>query len=117
MAAWIRSGNYDGADPTVEVSARNTAGTKRAGRTLHRLLSMSAAFHGRQSWTPPLRRSTKSTQNRLWTVNPFLALLPRIATILATGNSTAATCDPSTPAAQRPTPPRRNKGTRPRRKT
>ncbi len=117
MAAWIRSGNYDGADPTVEVSARNTAGTKRAGRTLHRLLPMSAAFHGRRLWTPPLSRSMKSTQHRLWTVNPLLALLPRIATILATGNSTAATCDPSTPAAPRPTPSRRNKGTRPRRKT
>jgi hypothetical protein len=117
MAAWIRSGDYDGADPTVELSAKNPARTKRAGRTLHRLLSMSAAFHGRHSWAPPLRRSMKSTQHRLWTVNPLLALLPRIATILATGNSTAATCDPSTPAAQRPTPSRRNKGTRPRRKT
>jgi len=117
MAAWIRSGDYDGADPTVELSAKNPARTKRAGRTLHRLLSMSAAFHGRHSWAPPLRRSMKSTQHRLWTVNPLLALLPRIATILATGNSTAATCDPSTPAAQRPTPSRRNKGTRASRKT
>ena len=117
MAAWIRSGDYGGANPTAEVSAKSTARTKRVGRTLHRLLPMSAAFHGRRLWTPRLRRNTKSTQHRLWTVNPLLALLPRIATILATGNSTAATSDPATPTAQRPTPSRRNKGTRPRRKT
>ena len=113
LATWIRSGDYAGADPLAERSKTKAAEKKRVARTLQHLLPAGAAFHDRRLWTPPHRRNSGSSQHRLWTVNPLLALLPRIAARLACGIPPAATRDSSKIHA----PTHRNRGTRLRRRT
>ena len=117
LATWIRSGEYAGADPLAERSKTKAAEKKRVARTLQHLLPAGAAFHDRRLWTPPHRRNSGSSQHRLWTVNPLLALLPRIAARLASGIPPASSGDPSEVTARRPTPTHRNRGTQPSRRS
>lgn len=114
LALWVRGGDYVGADPLAEVSHRRAAEEKRVDRTLQHLRRVGAAFHDRRQWTPTDFRNARSTQHRLWTVNPLLALLPRIAARLEIGTSSAGTGQASTSPGSRPRPTRRNRGTRPR---
>jgi len=113
LARWVRSGGYVGADPLAEASKTRAAETKRIGRTLQHLRRVGAAFHDRRQWTPTHARNAKSTQHRLWTVNPLLALLPRIAARLTLPDKHG---EESSPVGSRPRPTRRNRGTRPRAK-
>jgi hypothetical protein len=114
LARWLRSGTYAGADPRAEISKNRAAETKRAGRTLQYLRCVNGAFHDRRQWTPADSRNSRSTQHRLWTVNPLLAVLPRIATRLEMGSTPDGTGEPPTSSGSRPRPTRRNRGTRPR---
>jgi hypothetical protein len=114
LATWLRGGRYSGADPRAEVSRNRMAEIKRVGRTLQHLRRVEAAFHDRRLWTPTHSRNADSTQHRLWTVNPLLAVHARIAERLNAGPNETETGDSGRSTDLRPRPTRRNRGTQTR---
>jgi hypothetical protein len=107
----VRSGAYAGANRLAERSSSRAAETKRISRTLEHLRRVGAAFHDRRQWTPTDVRRARSTQHRLWTVNPLLVLFPPVSRRLGEGEPPA---EASRSTEARPLPTRRNRGTRPR---
>lgn len=110
MTRWLSRGVYAGVNADREASQKFSSEARRVRRVMEHLRRNHAAFHGRQHWAPVPKKTTDATLNRLWTLNPLLAIHPQIRALMASTSPPSADTESTRETRRRPS--RKNRGNR-----